>query len=78
MDIMSLARLILRLQLAAMAIGAAVLFYLFGFPDHTRHLVFASVITASYLVVTGIGTLVVQRSLRTRARAVGAASRPAP
>jgi len=70
MDLMRFARLMLKLQLGGMVIGAAVVFYLLGFSARPRHLALASVFTAGYLVLTGVGTFVVQRSWRARARAL--------
>lgn len=68
MDLMRFAHLMLKLQLGGMVIGAALVFYLLGLSPHPRHLVLASVFTAGYLAFTGVGTFVVQRSWRARAR----------
>jgi hypothetical protein len=71
MDLMRFARLMLKLQLSAMLVGAAVVFYALGLSPHPRHLALAGVLTAGYLALTGVGTTVMQRFWRARARHLG-------
>ena len=69
-DLLRLARVVLRLQLGGMVLGAALVFYVLGVAAHHRNLGLAIAITATYLVLTGAGTLIIQRSWRARARRV--------
>jgi hypothetical protein len=58
----------LKLQLGGMVIGAAAVFYVLGLSTHPHHLGLASLLAAVYLAFTGVGTFLIQRAWRARAR----------
>jgi|HubBroStandDraft_6_1064221.scaffolds.fasta_scaffold2445196_1 O-antigen ligase len=64
---MGAVRLILKLQLACMVLGAALIVYVLGLEPRRHHVAFACALAACYLVFTGFGTIFMQRAWRSRA-----------
>lgn len=75
---MRFARVMLRLQVAGSALGAALLVYVLGFDVRPHQVGYASLIAACYVVLTGIVTFFTQQAWRVQARAAsGNAARDA-
>jgi hypothetical protein len=73
---MRFARVMLRAQLAGMAVGAIALVYLLGFRAHPHQVGSAFLIAACYLAFTGITTFFMQRAWRAQARRADANAAP--
>jgi hypothetical protein len=71
------ARVMLRVQLAGMTVGAIALVYVLGFSVHPHQVGYACLIAACYLVFTGIATFFTQLSWRAQARRAAYAARHA-
>jgi hypothetical protein len=71
---MRFARLILRVQLAGMAVGAAVLVYVLGFDVHPHQVGYGCLIAACYVALSGVVTFFMQRAWRVQARRAAAAA----
>jgi hypothetical protein len=67
-SLLRLARIMLAIQVPAIVLAGAYLFYEFGLHSHPHHLVFAAILTGAYLVVAIAGMAVMQWSWRSRAR----------
>jgi hypothetical protein len=65
------ARVMLRLQVAGMALGAAALVYVLGFGVPPLQVGYACLIAACYVVLTGIATFFTQQAWRAHARRFG-------
>lgn len=61
-------RVILRVQLATIAIGTVALVYVLGFRVHPHQVEFACLTAACYAAFTGITTFFIQKAWRARAR----------
>jgi len=70
---MRFARIMLRVQLAGLAVGTVAIVYVLGFRVHPRQVGTAVLTAACYFAVTGITTLVAQRAWRAQARRAAAA-----
>jgi len=68
-----MARIILIAQVAGMAIGTVVIFYVLGFSERPHHVGLASVIASGYLVIMATSAWLIYHSYKRRAiRAVRA------
>lgn len=65
-------RIMLRVQLTGMVVGAAALVYVLGFGVHPHRVAFACVMATGYIVLSGVVTLLLQRAWRTKARRAAA------
>jgi Na+/H+-translocating membrane pyrophosphatase len=69
---MRFARVMLRIQLAGIAVGAVALVCLLGFGVHPHQVGHAFLIAACYVAVTGIGMFFMQQAWRAQARRAAA------
>lgn len=69
---MRFARVMLRVQLAGMAVGAIALVYVLGFRVHPHQVGLGFLIAACYVVLTGIVTFFTQQAWRAQARRAAA------
>ena len=68
------ARVLLRVQLTGMAVGAVALVYVLGFGVHPHQVGYAFVIAGSYVVFTGVATFFTQQAWRAQARRAAASA----
>jgi Protein of unknown function (DUF3592) len=71
---MRFARIMLRVQLACMAVGAVAVVYVLGFGVHPHQVGYACVVAACYVIFTGIATFFMQKAWRAQARSADAAA----
>jgi hypothetical protein len=71
---MRFARIMLRVQLACLVVGAIALVYVFGFDVHPHQVGFACVVAACYVGFTGIATFFMQKAWRAQPRSADAAA----
>jgi hypothetical protein len=72
---MRFARIMLKVQLAGMAVGAVGLVYVLGFRVHPHQVGYACLIAACYIIFTGTATFFMQQAWRAQARRAAKAAR---
>jgi hypothetical protein len=72
MSRMRFPRVMLRVQLTCMALGAVAVVYVLGFGVHPHQVGYACLIAACYVVFTGIATFFMQQAWRAQARRAAA------